>query len=201
MSDVFVEESRSFALKARNGNPSPELIPHGLNGLMLQKDFCTTESWGGTGGGFGLTLSIGSTERLLDDDDRSAILKQVEQIESIIRGRIYNAKPETLDCAAKERKDLLACFEEIPIFVEEIPNGYCSDYCHEKFPWFLVTTKRGPFMIGWRKRVIVIDWAGSNIRTDGDILFEHEGVTTGTDMVHAYGYKKAKEYIARLMAS
>jgi hypothetical protein len=63
-------------------------------------------------------------------------------------------------------------------------------------PWWLVKTGSGLITIGWRKRVICIDWSDtgiSKIVTDDD-------VTKDSSMVHAYSLGKAAEYLKRLGA-
>ena len=86
------------------------------------------------------------------------------------------------------------------IYVEEIPNGYCNRYCCKHLPWFVVTTKVGRITIGWRKRVINIDWEGSAITKKANELFPQEDVTKGDKLIHAWGYEKAKEYIGVLLS-
>ncbi len=44
------------------------------------------------------------------------------------------------------------------IHVEPIDNEYCSESCCYKFPWIIVTTSRGRIKLGWRKRVMNLDW-------------------------------------------
>lgn len=90
----------------------------------------------------------------------------------------------------------MACFPEQPIFVKDIPNGYCSQACCEHLPWFEVTTTIGVFKIGWRKRVIVIDWFGTYIQSSAKRLFPEEDVTKRDKIIHAWSYEKARDYIA-----
>ena len=81
----------------------------------------------------------------------------------------------------------------------EIPNQYWPltpeyDETRKLSPWWLVKTPRGLIEIGWRKRVISIDWQETEIKckvTDDD-------VTKAETMVHAYGYAKALEYLTVL---
>lgn len=111
-----------------------------------------------------------------------------------------NHDPAAKASAVKEKQDILALFDD-PIFVEEIPNGYCSSWCCRHLPWFIVTTRVGRFKIGWRKRVIQIDWSecpGSGL---ADALFTDENVTKDNRMIHAWSYEKAREYIQAVMKS
>jgi hypothetical protein len=64
-------------------------------------------------------------------------------------------------------------------------------------PWWLVKFDNafGLIKIGWRKRVIVIDWSDTQIPipdlTDDD-------VTKESMMIHAWGYAKALTYLQHL---
>jgi hypothetical protein len=80
-----------------------------------------------------------------------------------------------------------------------IHNEYCPEpaSCTSCAPWFLVDTEIGQIKIGWRKRVINIDW--SNCRNDKELcltpLFKTESTTVGDTYVHAWGWDKAIEYL------
>lgn len=85
-----------------------------------------------------------------------------------------------------------AGFEEFE--VQPVPNQYGEG----DSPWFRVTTKNGkPILIGWRRRVIDIRWLEQDF--SGSITGEDE-VTESTTNAHAWGYKKASEYLQRLRA-
>lgn len=75
-----------------------------------------------------------------------------------------------------------------------IPNGYCP--CDKCAAWFLVAIPQGLLKIGWRKRVINIDWSGTGKSLPD--LFKGENVTSGDFYVHAWGFDKAVEYLGRL---
>lgn len=82
-----------------------------------------------------------------------------------------------------------------PFFsLSEIPNEYCK--CSSCGPWFAVHTLYGIIKIGWRKRVINIDWSGTGASFPD--LFQDEDVTHEPNLVHAWGYEKAGVYLARL---
>lgn len=69
---------------------------------------------------------------------------------------------------------------------------------HYAAPWYLVQVGDGPiFKIGWRKGVIDINWSDSKI--DLGHLFPDEAVSKGPEYIHAYGYDKAAEYLAKLV--
>lgn len=81
---------------------------------------------------------------------------------------------------------LLAGLETESIW--EIKNGYSSS---REDPWYLVQTKWGMITIGWRKRVISIDWSKTPVRK---IVTEHD-VTKEDYLVHAYSYADAAVYM------
>ena len=61
-------------------------------------------------------------------------------------------------------------------------------------PWWLVKTPTGLIEIGWRKRVINIDWSDTTIRKQ----ITKDDVTKSDTNVHAWGYHKALEYLLSL---
>lgn len=72
-------------------------------------------------------------------------------------------------------------------------NGHYEEIRRES-PWWLVRTPFGLIEIGWRKRVISIDWENTDLRgqvTDDD-------VTKSETMVHAWSYVKALTYLTEL---
>lgn len=155
----------------------------------------------GSEGGVGIRIQLAFyPDRELSENDKNAL--------SRIDDDIYKAmvrETRRLDCNTairrdRARADMLALFPA-PIFVEEIPNGYCSDWCCEDKPWFVVTTPIGRVTIGWRKRVISIDWRGSLVRRSADELFPKENVTKDGQLIHAWGREKAAEYIRVLLAA
>lgn len=81
----------------------------------------------------------------------------------------------------------------------ELTNRYWPDNDHyaelrRNNPWLLVLTTDGPIVIGWRKRVISISWHDCDVR---GYVTEDE-VTKDEEMVHAYSYVKALEYLTEL---
>lgn len=86
---------------------------------------------------------------------------------------------------------------------ELLPNGYCSRSCCSHIPWFLVHTIDGDFVIGWRKRVISIEWQENFTKFDMKELFDCENVTkweeNGKRGIHAWGKDKAYEYLYKVI--
>src|ERR1019366_8994163 len=106
-----------------------------------------------------------------------------------------------------ERAEILACFPLVPIYVEEIPNGYCNRFCCAFKPWFVVTTPRGRIKIGWRKSVIHLEWTDSDIKGDAKTIFPKEEAWEGYEttqydkVIHAHGSEAARKYLARLIVA
>lgn len=148
-------------------------------------------------GEFGLRIYV-SINRELTDGEKTIMNQAGNQIMGKLLENSIKADPQSMEHAAKEKKDLLACFPE-PVYVKEITNGYCSAPCCAHRPWFIVTTKVGPITIGWRKRVIVVDWSKSDVTKDAWDLFGKEDTTKEGRMIHAWGYDKAKEYVVAIL--
>ena len=133
-----------------------------------------------------------------EKDERNAREHAEKLIDSLME-ETYALDPTNKEIADKEREEILGLFGDRAIFVQELPNGYCSSYCCKHLPWFDVTTNKGRIKIGWRKRVIQIDWENSIIQEDAKTLFPDEDVTRFDKVIHAWGLEKAKEYIDKLL--
>ncbi len=100
-----------------------------------------------------------------------------------------------------------------------IPNEYFGSKQNDPYcsPWGLIKTPKGDIKVGWRKRVINIDWKDLydkaltktsehdyetriKIRESfyGENLFANEDVTKGTHMIHAWSSEKAVEYLEKI---
>lgn len=95
---------------------------------------------------------------------------------------------------------LLAGIE--PVAVHELANKYwpdCDAYAQIRRdnPWWLVLTKAGPVVIGWRKRVISINWEGTTVRAK----MTGDDVTSDLTHCHAWGYAKAVQYLQTLKSA
>lgn len=81
--------------------------------------------------------------------------------------------------------------------IDVIPNEYYSS--PSRAPWFLVKTEFGRIKIGWRKRVINIDWTDLLDKTVGFGFLEHifrgEDTTQCFNYIHAWGWEKAEDYL------
>ncbi len=82
----------------------------------------------------------------------------------------------------------------------KLANGYwpdCERYAELRasHPWWLVQVPNvGLIKIGWRKRVINIDWTDTLVREE----VTKDATTQEKTMVHAWGYGKAVEYLGTL---
>jgi len=95
---------------------------------------------------------------------------------------------------------LLAGIEALGFY--EMANQYWPetptyDECRRRSPWWLVKTARGLIVVGWRKRVISIDWTDTGIAAE----VTQDDVTKDQHWVHAWSYAKAIEYLAALRAA
>jgi len=63
--------------------------------------------------------------------------------------------------------------------------------------WWLVKIKQGLIEIGWRHRVINIDWSDTLLRK----IITADDVTKSGDMVHAWSVAKAIEYLTEVRQS
>lgn len=131
--------------------------------------------------------------------------------------------PKTHERAADTKAAFAEAFEAAelgPIFMEPIPNEYWGNDSGGKFdPWFKVATPIGYIRIGWRKRVINIDWSATTLKAlvpthefdtrdrvpSGKELFQfaldnNETTTVGDSYIHAYGYERVAAYLKVLAA-
>lgn len=61
-------------------------------------------------------------------------------------------------------------------------------------PWWLVKTPIGLMQIGWRKRVISIDWSECDVR----VIVTQDDTTKSETMVHAWSELDAAKYLGAL---
>ena len=151
------------------------------------------------GSGYGFRIQIQGINRDLTEDEKDAIYKAQDLLaDAFLKGNTW-ANPETHAKAARDRAGIVACFGSNALYVDEIPNEYCRHGCCAFYPWFMVTTPYGRIKIGWRKRVINIDWSDTKIRVRGEDITADD-VTKGKDYIHAYGYEKAAQYLTVLFS-
>ncbi len=157
----------------------------------------------GSSGSFGIKILVASS-RLESIEGlqelNNAAYDAARLVETELIAASIASDPEAKRRAEHERAKLLSLFPS-PIYVETIPNGYSNDGYSRHLPWFVVTTGVGRFKIGWRKRVIEIDWSETSDTQIALNLFPNEDVTKSGKMIHAWSYDKAAEYIKAIIAS
>jgi hypothetical protein len=147
----------------------------------------------------GINIQL-ALKREVTKEESFEMVQHLEAIVKMLRKNDLLNNEEYQKEIQEERKSLLECFPS-PIYVKEIPNEYNSDSLK---PWFLVTTTKGVIKIGWRKRVIEIEWETDLNRKSAMDLFPEEEVTRSSNFdrphyIHAWGYDKAKEYIKKIL--
>jgi len=118
-------------------------------------------------------------------------LGEIVQLDLYTHGTDYDLKDHQNEIRAKAKAEIEAIFTlaDIKVIrVWELPNGYTRE---SKTPWFLVRTPYGLIQIGWRKRVLAIDWIDTGVlgRVTSD------DVTQDSTSVHAWTVEKAVEYM------
>lgn len=84
------------------------------------------------------------------------------------------------------------------VHVETIDSEYCKEPCCYKYPWIIATTNQGRIKLGWRKRVMTLDWSDSDLGIDGREFFKGEHTTIEQSYIHCWGKDKAVEYLRKL---
>lgn len=147
-------------------------------------------------GAYGLRVEV-SIGRDLTPADSSMLAQKVQEMMRALDLETDRIDPKVQADIAKEKEDLRSLFPD-PIYMTPIANGYGE---RPLYPWFEVMTSRGAIEIGWRRRVISIDWSKSEIRAKAESLFHDENVTKGDRSIHAWSYEKAKEYITAILGA
>lgn len=107
----------------------------------------------------------------------------------------YLNNPDIIARHRHQIESLIGCFNSHKYsYSQEIPN----EYTKYGASWLLVSTTIGPIKIGWRKRVISIDWTHTQ-KDNAEILFPGEDVTKYGKVIHAWSYEKATEYLSKLL--
>lgn len=161
---------------------------------------------------YGLKILVAAHPRL-EEGEKEAPKINLEH--DLIRNAMYDAESKLRDAVLRvmvlqspswqqrgvdARVAMLSCFGEQPIFVEDLPNQYCHDYCCSMLQWHNVTTRVGVITLGPRKRVINIDWTKTKDTKTAEELFPHEKVTKGDRSIHAWTIDKARAYVSAIMS-
>lgn len=174
---------------------TPKVNVMGMLGDMKYEDVYSEEGIGLRSYGIKIQLCVDPSG--LTHISERAIRKAAEEIKQAVLSEQERQHPDTIEQVTEDRKQLLALFPQ-PIYVEEIPNGYGNDWYYRNRPWYRVTTRIGRIEIGWRKRVISINWADTVVDAKATEMFPNEDVTKHDRLIHAWSYEKAKEYILKL---
>jgi hypothetical protein len=149
------------------------------------------------------TLKINSGGYYKDKIDENYILQEGDEVNFQVVECFHK------DCNRKflyekELERFQECFEKAGFSMTKffpIPNEYCNDPdCTICSNWFDVKTKWGIIKIGWRKRVINIDWSKIG-EVNGLAIFSDQDVTKNSDSIHAWGWEKCVEYLIKLRES
>lgn len=101
------------------------------------------------------------------------------------------------------RRMMSLLYKDTDYQFELLTNGYCNQDCCSHIPWFLFHTIDGDIIMGWRKRVISIEWQENYKHFDMNKLFGEEDVTKwekrGKRGIHAWGNDKAYEYLKKVL--
>lgn len=101
-----------------------------------------------------------------------------------------------------DKTEVEALFLTAGILVQhvwELTNGYWpthADYAEIRAaqPWWLVQTDFGLVQVGWRKRVMHIEWSATSIKT----IVTEDDTTKKEQYVHAWTNDKAVKYLMEL---
>lgn len=161
---------------------------------MKGYEFCWGQESVGTGGTRGVKIWLRESKRTLvvpqkrrgydglDKDDWMAVHKAADELEKAIWFNTVKRDPEGPALRLRYRHDITRAFFDAgldPIYVEEIPNEYCKDPCCFHRPWFNVTCEFGHVHLGWRKSVVHLDWAKTEITHTGNEIFPDSTSTKG----------------------
>lgn len=137
-----------------------------------------------------------SAKHPLSDSEKNEICSSAYRIANELQKGAERNDPEVVQALACERQQILGCFPAGCCY-EIVPNEYSMDSSR---PWLKVHTTRGPFIVGWRKRVIELKWSGTVAYKNIPFgLFDGEDVTKSEAIIHAWSYDKLRDYVNRLM--
>lgn len=99
----------------------------------------------GSYGAFDIEITVAATKLpdLTQEPIRYATYDAVKLMKSAVMAAVVQANPDAMERKRVERLELLALFNA-PILVEEIPNGYCSDWCCRHRQRAAVCAQGGP---------------------------------------------------------
>lgn len=149
---------------------------------------------------YGVAIYVKTPRGLMEEDDRVAY-KAAKEIINDLWARTKLLDPQTKVAIEALKRQFRSYFKEPVVYIKQIPNEYCSQPCCFSRPWFMITTRIGHIKMGWRKRVISIDWSGTEVQAKAQDLFPTEDVTKLEKSIHAWTEEKAAEYLDKLHAA
>lgn len=154
------------------------------------------ESLGGSRNlGIWLFVALPGQEPLTNEQCRELGVNIDEIFNKIMLMKI-SSDPKMIEQKAENRRKLIELFGDHKIFAEDIPNEYRAYWSS---PWLQVTTPVGRIKIGWRKKVISIDYSDTQVEQDAKTLFPDEETTRFEKTIHAWGWDKAREYLNTIL--
>lgn len=154
---------------------------------------------------FGLLIFVKMSDRKVDRDRDSAVLyKAADEIKNALETVSAQIDPEGPAERERHRAEVADIYQQAgveAIYMEPLPNGYCSRPCCLNKPWFRVTSRIGRVTVGRRKHVIEIDWSDSAVKGTGEALFPEEKTTRLAAGIHAWNIENAARYVRRLHES
>ena len=153
-------------------------------------------------------VSWGGVCNIPEEDESCPWCTKKFTIDDVKNGRfgVINGKIAHLQCAKQYEHEreidkiirrIMELVYEDELTFDILPNGYCNQPCCAHKPWFLCHTPDGDIEIGWRKRVISIEWK-ENFKPFDMSIFDSEDVTKWKRGIHAWGNDKAYEYIKKV---
>jgi hypothetical protein len=148
----------------------------------------------------GLDLYV-KIDRPITEADEDAIAEAMRALSRDLLAESARLHPDNVEWREGWLREARAMFSNAgltDIHVREIDNEYCGAKCCPHRVWLLVTTRVGVIKVGWRKRVMVVDWSASDVTSTAQDLFAGEDTTKGDRMIHAWSYEKATEYLSKI---
>src|SRR5690606_31583673 len=111
--------------------------------------------------------------------------------------RFYHSKCYRIQNTARTLKEFESCFKLAgfsEVLFNPIPNEYWRNSQDEHWvtPWYRVETPFGDIRIGWRKRVVEIDWSAIGSFDLGIT----DNVTKGDTYIHAWNLADVVKYLS-----
>ncbi len=126
---------------------------------------------------------------IVQPGDRASV-----RVMSFTHRACYQAAGERRARTEFEEAFKLAGYPKVNLVTQK--NRYCD--CVHCTPWYSAQVAGSPpFTVGWRKSVINLSWEESGISLPD--LFEGEPVSHDAFYIHAHGYQKLTQYLAKLL--